>query len=129
MTPKTIRLVRTSWTAARPTAVEATEAFYRQLADLDPTLKNKFRGILHVLDVAVNQLGYMNGLKPVLRNIGERHASHGIEPADYAMVGCALLAVMSQRLGVLFTEEVREAWVAVYGMLVCEMAGETLEAA
>ena len=70
MTPKTIRLVRTSWTAARPTTVEAIEAFYGHLSELDPALKNKFRGIVHVFDVAVNQLGYMNGLRAVLRTVG-----------------------------------------------------------
>ncbi len=129
MTPKTIRLVRTSWIAARPTAVEATEAFYGHLAELDPALKNKFRGILHVFDAAVSQLAYMNGLRAVLRSIGERHANHGVEPADYAIVGASLYTVLEDRLGAAFNEDVREAWAEVYDMLVGEMAGEAFEPA
>lgn len=129
MTPKTIRLVRTSWAAARPTSIEAAESFYRHLDGFDPALKNKFRGILHVLDVAVNQLSYMNGLRTVLRNIGERHAGQGVEPADYAMVGASLYTVLEERLGAAFNEEVHEAWAEVYDMLVGEMAGEAAEPA
>jgi hemoglobin-like flavoprotein len=129
MTPRMIRLVRGSWTAARPTALDVTDSFYQHLAELDPELKRKFRGILHVLDVAVNQLSCLGALKPVLRSIGERHASQGVEPSHYAMVGCALLQTLQQRLGQEFGEEVREAWIHVYGQLVAEIAGESLETA
>lgn len=129
MTPKMIRLVRSSWQAARPTAPEVTESFYQQLDGLDPELRRKFRGILHVLDVAVNQLGYLNSLKSVLRTMGERHANQGVEPGHYAMVGCALLLVMQQRLGSAFTDELREAWIEAYDCVVAEMAGEAMLAA
>jgi len=56
-------------------------------------------------------------LIPVIQTLGERHKSYGVKEEDYDTVAAALLWTLEQGLGADFTPEVKEAWVAVYGLV------------
>jgi len=57
--------------------------------------------------------------------LGERHGRYGVRDEHYDTVAEALLWTLHKGLGAAFTPEVREAWVAAYGVL----AGTMKEAA
>ena len=56
-------------------------------------------------------------LVPVVQSLGVRHSGYGVEAGHYDTVGGALIKTLGQGLGDEFTDEVREAWVAAYGLL------------
>jgi len=56
-------------------------------------------------------------LLPVLRQLGARHGGYGVKASHYATVGTALIRTLEQGLGVAFTDEVRQAWVELYGVI------------
>lgn len=46
-----------------------------------------------------------------------KHVGYGVAAAHYDVVGQALLDTLAMGLGDAFTDEVRAAWVAVYGVV------------
>jgi len=58
---------------------------------------------------------------PVLQALGKRHVGYGVKDAHYQTVGGALLKTLGQGLGEGFTPAVKDAWTAVYGVMVSVM--------
>ena len=116
-----------------PIADDAAVLFYRRLFELDPSLTKMFRGdmaeqrskLMKMLTAAVKGLDRLDQLVPVLKDLGTRHATYGVNDAHYDRVGAALLWTLRQGLGDAFTPETEGSWVAVYGLL----AGVMKEAA
>ena len=106
-------------------AEQAAEMFYRRLFELDPSLSRLFKGdmreqgrkLMSMIGAAVKGLDDLERLVPVVRKLGARHAGYGVKDRDYATVAQALLWTLEKGLGEAFTPDVREAWVAVYGVL------------
>lgn len=125
MNQNTVKLVQDSWAKVLPIAPQAARLFYRNLFELDPTLKPLFRGdmeeqgrrLMRMIDVAVGKLDQLDSLVPVLQQLGRRHADYGVKPAHYRTVGSALLTTLALGLGEEFTDPVREAWAGVYGLM------------
>jgi hemoglobin-like flavoprotein len=125
MTPQQISLVRTSFARVEPIAAQAATIFYNNLFAADPSLRALFRGdmatqgerLMTMIGAAVGLLDRPHALLPVLRSLGARHAGYGVRDAHYATVGGALIQTLEQGLGEAFTPEVREAWVALYGVV------------
>ena len=125
MTPSQIKLVQASFAQVRPIAATAAELFYNRLFSLDPTLRPMFKGditrqgqmLMSMIGAAVLGLGNLEKLAPVVRDLGARHAGYGVRTEHYATVGAALIWTLEQGLGAQFTDEVREAWTAAYGLL------------
>ena len=125
ITPRQSELVQKSWEKVRPIAAKAAELFYGRLFVLDPSLRQLFSGdmaeqgekLMKTLQVAVNGLGNLDSLVPVLENLGHRHVAYGVEPEHYATVGEALIGTLEQGLGAAFTLPVRHAWVDVYAFI------------
>ena len=125
MDKKTIQLVQSSWAKVVPIAPQAAEIFYGKLFALDPKLKKLFKNdmktqgnkLMQMLGAAVGMLNNLDGLVPVLQDLAKRHVDYGVEEKDYATVGAALLATLSDGLGKEFTPEVKEAWASVYGVM------------
>lgn len=123
MDEKTKQLVKDSWAKVVPISDKAAELFYGKLFELDPTLKFLFKAPIEVqgkllmkaLDGAVSGLDDLAALVPVLQELGKRHAPYGVVDKDYDTVGEAFLWTLGQGLGEGFTDEVKEAWIAVYG--------------
>jgi hemoglobin-like flavoprotein len=125
MNPSQIKLVQQSFARVLPIADQAAAMFYQHLFELDPELEILFKGdmrqqgkrLMNMLAVAVRGLNDLPGFAPGLRDLGARHNFYGVKPADYATVGSALLWTLNEGLGAEFTDEVKEAWTAVYAVL------------
>jgi nitric oxide dioxygenase len=135
MTPRQIELIRTSWSAVEPMAIQAATLFYHQLFELDPTIKRLFRSadmekqrkvLMQTLTVVVKSLDKLDTILPAVQALGRRHAGYGVRAEHYETVGVALLWTLEQGLGEAFDEETRDAWAAAYGTLASVMieAGE-----
>ena len=118
-------LVQESFAAVVPIADDAAVLFYRRLFELDPSLQAMFRGdmteqrrkLMQMLTAAVKGLDRLDQLVPVVEDLGRRHVGYGVADSHYDTVGAALLWTLEKGLGDAFTAEVKDAWVAVYGLL------------
>ena len=137
MNPGQIKLIQESFSKVVPIAETAAELFYGKLFDLDPSLKSLFKGdmkeqgakLMATLRVVVNGLGDLNALVPAVQDLGRRHAGYGVKDEHYGTVGEALIWTLGQGLGDDFTDEVKEAWVAAYGVLASTMKEAAAEIA
>lgn len=135
MTSEQISLVRVSFAKIEPVAEEAAVLFYAKLFDLDPDLRRLFktdiaqqgRKLMQMLEIAVNGLDRLDELIPAVRELGVRHHAYGVEDRHYETVGAALLWTLEQAQKADFTLETKEAWTAVYGLLVETMKDASRE--
>ena len=129
MTSDQIIIVQSTWNQLQPMGPTVARLFYSRLFELDPRLRRLFQSDLEqqgqrlvaMIDVAVGALDQFDTVTPTVRALGERHIRYGVQAHDYDTVGEALLWTLSQGLGNAFTEEAREAWLAVYTALAGEM--------
>jgi hemoglobin-like flavoprotein len=120
-----------------PIADPAAKLFYQKLFELDPELKPLFKGdmdeqgkkLMKMIATAVNGLDRLEDIVPVVQDLGVRHAGYGVKDKDYDTVGEALIWTLQQGLDEMFTPEVEEAWIAVYGVLAGTMKGAATKAA
>lgn len=118
-------LVQESFAAVMPIADDAAVLFYRRLFELDPSLERMFksdmteqrRKLMQMLTAAVKGLDRLDQLVPVVEDLGRRHAGYGVADKHYDTVGAALLWTLEKGLGNAFTPQVKDAWIAVYGLL------------
>jgi hemoglobin-like flavoprotein len=129
-------LVQQSVAAVLPIADDAAKLFYGRLFEIDPSLQKMFRTdmteqrrkLMQMLMGAVKGLDHLDKLVPVVKDLGQRHATYGVEEQHYDTVGAALLWTLGKGLGDAFTPETEEAWVAVYGLLSSVMKDAAREA-
>jgi hemoglobin-like flavoprotein len=129
MDDKTKQLVQKTWAKVLPNSDKAADLFYGRLFELDPTLEFLFNApidvqgelLMRALDGAVKGLDDLDSLVPVLQDLGKRHAPYGVVDKDYDTVGAAFLWTLEQGLGDGWTDEVKEAWTAVYGTVATVM--------
>jgi hemoglobin-like flavoprotein len=67
--------------------------------------------------LAVRGLDNLPALVPAVEHLGKRHVRYGVRAEHYETVAEALLWTLQTGLGDAFTPAVRDAWVAVYGVL------------
>ncbi|MCK7494468.1 MAG: globin domain-containing protein [Comamonadaceae bacterium] len=79
------------------------------------------RKLMQMIAAAVKGLDRLEGLMPVVQDLGRRHVEYGVRPQHYDTVGAALIDTLAAGLGPAFTPEVRKAWLAVYGVLATTM--------
>ena len=89
-----------------------------------PKLKSHALKVMQTVDVAVKGLADLDRLVPVLQGLGKKHVPYGVLPAHYDVVGQALLATLEGDLGAEWTPRVRDAWIAVYGVVSTTMIGD-----
>ena len=137
VTPTQIELIRTSWAAVEPIADVAATLFYERLFEMDPAVRRLFRktdmaaqrkNLMQTLTVVVKGIDRLDQLVPAVQALGRRHAGYGVRPEHYDTVGAALLWTLEQGLGDAFTPQVRDAWIAVYGVLAHTMQAGAAEA-
>jgi len=122
-------LVKKTWTMVVPIADTAAELFYGRLFELEPEYKAMFKNdmteqgkkLMKTINIAVESLDDIEPLIPVLKQMGADHAVYGVKDRDYNVVGSALLWTLDKGLGEAFTDEVRNAWGAVYDVLASVM--------
>jgi hemoglobin-like flavoprotein len=126
MTMDNIKLIRVTWDAIRPEADDAMAMFYQRLFEIDPTTRPLFahtsmsaqrKSLAGALDLLVENAGQIDGLAPVLQELGRRHVRYGVEDHHYDSVGAALLWTLAQQLGPAFTDEARAAWTITYAVV------------
>ena len=125
MTPKQMALVQQTWNHVLPVAETAAQLFYERLFALDPSLRPLFRGemkeqgrkLMAMISFAVRGLTRLEQIVPGVQALGRRHVAYGVRDEHYATVAAALLWTLEQGLGDSFSAEVRDAWVAAYGVL------------
>ena len=125
MTPEQMELVKHSWEKVVPISDKAAILFYGKLFGLDPSLKPLFKGdmveqgkkLMMMINTAVNGLDRLDEIVPAVQQLGVRHISYGVKAEHYDTVGTALLWTLEAGLADDFTEETKEAWATVYGIL------------
>lgn len=137
MTPEQALLVKTSWAKVLPISETAAELFYGKLFELDPTLKSLFKGdmkeqgakLMKMINTAVNGLDKLEDIVPAVQQLGVRHVGYGVKNEDYDTVGTALLWTLETGLADAFTDDVKDAWATVYGVLADTMKAAAANAA
>ena len=136
MTPQQIELVKKTWVMVVPIADTAAELFYGRLFELEPSYRAMFKHdmteqgkkLMKTINIAVEALDDVEPLVPTLKQMGVDHAGYGVVDRDYNVVGAALLWTLEQGLGEVFTDEVKNAWAAVYEVLANTMKSGAAEA-
>jgi hemoglobin-like flavoprotein len=137
MTPEQVGLIKSSWAKVLPISDKAAELFYGKLFELDPDLKPLFKGnmeeqgkkLMKMINTAVNGLDRLDEIVPAVQQLGVRHVGYGVKDEHYDTVGAALLWTLGAGLGDDFTEDTKEAWATVYGLLADTMKSAAAEAA
>lgn len=126
MTPDQKRLVEQTWKMAVPNADAVAQLFYQRLFQLDPSIERLFAKsdmaaqrakLLKALGLVVDSLDDLEGLLPVIEELGRRHLAYGVEEPHYDTVGAALLWTLERGLGEAWTPETAAAWTAAYSLL------------
>lgn len=136
MTPQQKELVQKTWTMVVPIADTAAELFYGRLFELEPEyralfkhdMKEQGKKLMKTINIAVEALDDVEPLIPVLKKMGADHVGYGVKERDYNVVGAALLWTLEKGLGDAFTDEVKNAWGAVYEVLASVMKEGAAEA-
>jgi hemoglobin-like flavoprotein len=126
LTPEQKVLVQESFALVVPIADRAGALLYDRLFELDPTLRGLFyidireqgRKLMQMVAIAVHSLDNLAEIVPALHALGRRHAEYGVTSQHLELGGEALLWTLERGLGPAFTTEVRDAWAAVYDVLV-----------
>ena len=126
MTPERRQLVTESWKQLAPNGALVGQIFYRRLFEIDPGLRPMFsttlmdeqiRKLTTMLDLIVHWLDVPERLVPVLKQLGVRHSTYGVQDEHYAKVGSALMGTLEEGLGDKFTPELRGAWTEAFMLI------------
>lgn len=122
MPPETVALLRESFALLSPRLDEFGAAFYRQLFESNPALRNVFHGDMEkqthaltaMLELIIKLLDMRDKVVPLIHYLGDRHRAMQVRREYYAPFGEALIATLAAFLGDKFTPELRRAWVQAY---------------
>jgi hemoglobin-like flavoprotein len=140
MTPDQIKAIQESFAKVVPISEQAATLFYGRLFEIAPALKPLFRGdmeeqgrkLMATLGVVVNGLANLESVLPAASALAKRHVDYGVEAADYAPVGAALLWTLERGLGEQWTPTLAAAWTDAYTILsdfmIAEAYGHSLAA-
>jgi nitric oxide dioxygenase len=132
MTPDQVKAIQESFSKIAPISDQAAALFYGRLFEIAPAVKPMFRGdmaeqgrkLMATLSVVVNGLNNLDAVLPAVSALAKRHVVYGVQPADYAPVGAALLWTLERGLGEQWTPKLAAAWSAAYTLLSEFMIGE-----
>lgn len=108
--------------------------FYQRLFLAHPELKNVFnvahqergeqqQALARAVYAYAENIEDPGSLMAVLKNIANKHASLGVRPEHYPIVGEHLLAAIKEVLGSAATDEIISAWAQAYGNLADVLMG------
>jgi len=126
MIPQRRQLVTESWKSLAPNGALVGAIFYRRLFEIDPGLRPMFSAVsldeqIHklvtMLDLVVHWLDVPDKLVPVLKKLGERYSTYGVQDDHYGKVGAALIGTLEEGLGDKFTPELRSAWIEAFVLI------------
>ncbi len=77
---------------------------------------------IQMIDKALGMLGPdIELLTEILLDLGAKHVGYGVKPEYFPSMGRALIHSVKEQLGDKFSEEMKDAWVEVYGALSYDM--------
>lgn len=122
MTAEQIYRLRKSFHLLERRADMAGFYFYEQLFAMDPGLRPFLQTDIELQGIKLTgMLGEVLELleRPIelgamLHELGAEHSEYGVQPAQYATIGTALISMLEDVLGTDLTLETRQAWVALY---------------
>ena len=77
---------------------------------------------IQMIDKALGMLGPdIELLTEILLDLGAKHVGYGVKPEYFPSMGRALIHSVKTSLGDKFTDEMKDAWVEVYGALSYDM--------
>lgn len=99
--------------------------FYDRLFSIDASTRPLFHGnmseqrvkLMQTIAVVVANLDDLSNIVPAIQSLGKRHVAYGVTIEHWNSVGSALLWALADAFGDAFTDEVREAWAAAYGLI------------
>lgn len=137
LAPDSVRVVRATADTVVRHGAQITGRFYDRMFEAHPELLDLFnrgnqangeqRQALAMSVAAV--AGHFAGLKPVpltsiIGRIAHKHASLGVAPSQYVVVGRHLMAAIGEVLGDAATPEVIAAWDEVFWLFACLLVAE-----
>ena len=125
MTPQQIALVQSSYSRLGSEKTRIGTILLARLFAADPLVRGLFKNKIvdhapifnGALALVVKGLSDTASLLPMVSALGCRHAIYGVEARYYATAGGALVGALGDVMGADFTPEVRDAWIAAYGLL------------
>ncbi|KAM6514393.1 Nitric oxide oxidoreductase [Fusarium falciforme] len=128
LTPKQIKIVKSTIPALEEHGVEIMTLFYRQLLDKHPELRHIFNtahqdtgeqpaALAHAVWAYAVNIENPEAMKTAISRIGHKHASLGVTADQYPIVGEGLLSAIKQVRGDGVNSQDMDAWDAAYWQL------------
>ncbi|SEF13109.1 nitric oxide dioxygenase [Burkholderia sp. WP9] len=128
LTQKTKDIVKATAPVLAEHGYDIVKCFYKRLFEAHPELKNVFnmahqeqgqqqQALARAVYAYAENIEDPSSLTAVLKNIANKHASLGVRPEQYPIVGEHLLAAIKEVLGDAATDEIISAWAQAYGNL------------
>jgi nitric oxide dioxygenase len=138
LTPKQTEIIKSSAPVLSEYGMTVVTRFYHRLFEHHPELRNLFNhanqrsggqseALAHAVWAYASNIDNLAALGPAVKRISQKHASLGVQPEHYPIVGEHLLAAMGETLGDAFSGEMRDAWAAAYQQLADVMIGAEKE--
>src|SRR5215471_12975568 len=110
------------------------QRFYQRMFEAHPELKNVFnmahqeqgqqqQALARAVYAYAENVEDPGSLMAVLKNIAHKHASLGVRPEQYPIVGENLLGAIKEVLGSAATDDIISAWAQAYGNLADVLMG------
>jgi hemoglobin-like flavoprotein len=118
-----ISVLEDSFDLVAPRGEELVERFYDRVFATAPELKSLFgdtnmvrqrQMLLGALVLLRKSLRNLNAIVPTLRSLGARHATYGVLPEHYPIIGSAWLGSMAEIGEGEWVPEYTRAWTAAY---------------
>ena len=134
LTQKTKNIVKATAPVLAEHGFPIIQHFYKRLFEAHPELKNVFnvahqqqgqqqQALARAVYAYAENIEDPASLTAVLKNIAHKHASLGVLPEQYPIVGEHLLAAIKEVLGSAATDEIISAWAQAYGNLADVLMG------
>lgn len=128
LTQKTRDIVKSTAPVLAEHGYAIIQHFYRRLLDANPDMKNIFNmahqeqgqqqeALARAVYAYAANIEDPQSLEAVLKGIAHKHASLGVRPEQYPIIGEHLLAAIKEVLGEAATDEIISAWAQAYGSL------------
>lgn len=138
LTQKTKDIVKATAPVLAEHGYPIITCFYKRLLDAHPELKNVFnmahqeqgqqqQALARAVYAYAEHIEDPTSLMAMLKTIANKHASLGVSPEHYPIVGEHLLAAIREVLGAAATDEIISAWAQAYGNLADVLMGMETE--
>ena len=138
LTQKTKDIVKATAPVLAEHGYPIITCFYKRLLDAHPELKNVFnmahqeqgqqqQALARAVYAYAEHIEDPTSLMAMLKTIANKHASLGVRPEHYPIVGEHLLSAIREVLGAAATDEIISAWSQAYGNLADVLMGMETE--